>query len=491
MSWWDNLTFDEKMAQGADTAWQGQGIGNPENYGGSSAVDTDSRWATWGQNTKNVLGGLKSIMQNGFDKAAAQSPYNNMGMNRFAYLTGIIGDALNPNSNLKGVGQSLAQQNQFNRAQRVNQAKKSKIKETMKAILMGEEEMTEKGKPGLTNALITTGKDGKPIFKMEYDLDDLAGIYNPEDNNILSTDQQRQLAQQSASIDEFEMRLAQAIQAKARDERDWKWKAAQYADTLKEKKADNMRQDKYLGLAEDKFTYEKGQDDFMNQYRQRQEVREAMSETDKIAERQRKAEIDEVELKLKKENAEIARLNKESLIETRKANLKLKQDKQVDLNEWRDWQQNDRELRTELSYLKAGYDRRTGEKLPEDQQTRRLTAIQQVRELNDVRLDTSIMLKGKIRRGSKLQKATNIDVANINDRIAQFDPQSNRAFIWDDDEDEPILVEFTNGVPIGKLFEDMRSKNATPAQITEWIKRTYKANPELLKKVKIEKGGFF
>ena len=417
-----------QYSQGASSSKElgSLGIGNPGAYGGSSENIT-----TAARNTgtlAKVLNVAKNALTQGIDKTADANNQQNFGLNKFSYLTGIIGDALNPTSPLRGVGQTLAQQNQFNRATAASQKKKSIASSLIRSILLGETATTKKGEEGLSNFRIEAGRDGKPVMKMEYDLsqDDLASAYKPGENDILTPEMQSTIARQEDQVADSEMSIAQLLaQQKAAaertklDERDYK---------LRERQVD------------------------------------LQAERDKVSKADRESDN-----KLNKLRYEMAELEKQNMQEYRNQKLKLQAEKDEAARNRQEVQdafkQRIAESNLAIKQLKAGIDPKTGEKLPTAEQAKQLTAWQARKAQDETTLDMEAMLQGRARKadGKYTIDLNNRHVIDLNDRIVRDVGMATNLFVWKDG--KPVMIEFTNGKTAADYYAFIKSKGGTSEDV--------------------------
>ena len=400
------------------------GIGNPGSYGGSSASITPAV-----QNTgtlANVLNVAKNALVQGIDKTAQDNGQQSFGLNKFSYLTGIIGDALNPTSPLRGVGQSLAQQNQFSRATAANKKKQSIASSLIKSIMLGETAPTEKGKEGLSDFRIVAGKDGRPVMKMEYDLsnDDLAAAYNPQEDNILTPEMQSALARQEGQVSDTEMSIAQLLAKQKADSQKAAIEAAEKADKAK---ADAIRMEKqdrkdaeYLELA--KRNAERADESFAYR-KERDEKLDARTEAkDKLA--SGRQEI----------FAALDKRRKELDIELKRLELEAKQN-------------------------------------PNKDTARRLTEAQLLSARTTLSEDLAYLNadEPKLRIGNKYKadKVQPFHIHEINERSVKVAPTSTNFAIWLDG--RPRLVETRNGRTIGQIYEAAKQAGWSIQQIHDSI----------------------
>ena len=109
---------------------------------------------------------LLSTVTEGFDKSKEEG-YTDFGTNEFSYMTGSIGDRLNPKGPLAGLGVEMARQRQYASALKEEEAKTAEQSasqlQTLKDLLDGKVSFTPADKPGLTSLTVRAGKGGENI----------------------------------------------------------------------------------------------------------------------------------------------------------------------------------------------------------------------------------------------------------------------------------------------------------------------------------------
>ena len=110
---------------------------------------------------------LLSTVTEGFDKSK-QEGYTDFGTNEFAYMTGSIGDRLNPKGPLAGLGVDMARQRQYASALKEEEAKTTEQGasqlQALKDLLDGKVSFTPADKPGLTSMTVKAGKNGESVI---------------------------------------------------------------------------------------------------------------------------------------------------------------------------------------------------------------------------------------------------------------------------------------------------------------------------------------
>ena len=110
---------------------------------------------------------LLSSVTGGFDKSK-QEGYTDFGTNEFAYMTGSIGDRLNPKGPLAGLGVDMARQRQYASALKEEEAKNTEQGasqlQALRDLLDGKVSFTPADKPGLTSMTVKAGKNGESVI---------------------------------------------------------------------------------------------------------------------------------------------------------------------------------------------------------------------------------------------------------------------------------------------------------------------------------------